>query len=274
MFKKILKYGFLIILTTIAFLVIRNNINYRQTNKSNNIINSYKAKSDYQSKYPLSDYVSEGFESSDVFRKFMLSSMFEYEDVIEENNLFDGIVFLVKNFFSQDDKYLEEASKLQYVESEIITIKEDICDIYTDVSYNCEYTFTGVLSDGTKVSGELSLFANGDHSIVVSFRKEDGRINKELAKLFVDDSNSEALVYYIIEETQKIKQTDLNPESAALKYYGSDIEQLAGGISYHAFVAYYLEEYNVDNEEKLYEKVAEVNLTEGDSDSFFVNRSF
>ncbi len=274
MFKKILKYSFLIALTGIAFSVIKNNISYKQTNETNTVINSYEAKDDYQTNYPLSDYVSEGFESSELFRKFMLTSMFEYEDVIEENNLFDGVVFLIKNFFKQDDKYLEEASKLQYVESEIITVKEDLCDIYTDVSYNCEYTFTGVLDDGSKLTGELSLFANGEHSIVVSFRNEEGKINKDLAKLFVDDSNSEALVYYIIEETQKIKQTDLNPESAALKYYGSDMEQLAGGISYHAFVAYYLEEYNVKDEEKLYEKVAEVNLTEGDSDSFFVNRSF
>lgn len=275
MIKKILKYTFLIFLTYIALYIIFFNIKQSQINKTNTVINNYQYKNEYQKTYALKEYVSESLESYPIFRRFILESMFSYESLVGQSNLLSSGVYAVQNYFVDEYDYVEQVRNLQYKEEHPIKLIEDECIITNEVNYVCQYKYRGEIPEKEGyVEGDVSLFANGGHNLVVSLKDDNGEISKEQTRLLSDDSTSELLTYLIIEQVQTITGKKVNPDAAAQSFYGNTIEQLAGSISYHAVIAYILAENDIQDEERLYEKVEEVNITKKDNDSFFVNRSY
>lgn len=230
-------------------------------------VDSYTASSSYQKEFPITDYVSEQTESNSFMHNQILSAMNNSTLFFESDN---KIQTAIATFFDNDINFEKKINSVQYSEPKLISLFELPVP---DQTHNFEYT--GYLNDNTQATGNINI---GDHQLAVSFLNPDLSLNRNLALLLSDDSNAEMLAYLIIENTQRVYQTSLSPNKGAEEFYNCNLEQLAGSISYHAFLSLYLHDQEVNGfsiDKTVMIRTSVVNVSaKNDPDSFIVNRSF
>lgn len=260
---KIILFCLLILSVYIAYFYIDRYF----VNKSSDSINNYEAINDYEEKYPLKDYVSEAPEAIGVYKDVIIKSMLDYDDIADKNIL-SAIGILSKNLLFEKNDHLSSLSSLQYKENRLIKLE----DVEDDETHN--YQIIGYSEDNQEIRLNLALFGSYKYNITISFLDDNGDIDYKKASLLADDSNSERLAYLIVYETQKEQGTNMEPNEASKEFFGTNIERLAGDISYHAALAYILSFYGIDDKPLLYEKVKNVNIAVNDNDSVFMNRIY
>lgn len=262
------KKFFLITITIICCLLIFNYLKKDQrTNITNQAIDNFVVQNDYQIAYPISDYVDEELNSNEFFRHQMIRSILSFDELQGIDGLGHQIIFLLKGTFSAPDNYGIMIQDHQYDESIIVEINA----ITGQEDHNYEYC--GTLNNQQKVTGNLAIFESSEgYSVAVSFQDENGNIDPNKSKLLIDDSNAEMLAYLIVEETQSIYGTNMEPDSASEYYYSTTIEELAGSISYHAAAS--LVVYSFGESEIVFDKVKTANISTEDPDGFLINRNY
>ncbi len=221
---------------------------------------------DYLQDYPVTDYVSENLESSMIFHDSILYSIINSEDVLSEEDYFWEALKLGAFSVIKAPNYSDFIHAKQYEETKPVTLISDV----GNYSYN--YIYTGVDKNGDEHTGKLALFEyEGDIALALSFLDDDGNPDPALADIMSDDSNAEVLAYQIIYELQTYFGDNLEPNNACEKYFGINIEQLAGSISYHALATSYIIENG--GSDKVLNHTEVVNIFKSDRDGFFVNRS-
>ncbi len=251
-----------IIIIVIIVLFINKDTRYKIDDE---LIESYKPTSEYQIQYPVEDYVDEKLNSNVSFRTFVINSLINSEEINQGDNLLNKGWDLITIQFNKDMKYGKKVDDFQYEEQSLVTLQPG------DVEG--EYIYSGVMQQGIEVSGDVRIFKQDDqYAINVSFLDSDSQVDIEKAILLADDSNAEMLTYLIIEETQKLYGTNLDPDDAAKKYYGSNIEKLAGSISYHAMLT--ILTIKDESKETVLSHSSVVNISTIDEDSLYINRKY
>ncbi len=238
--------------------------------KNDSLIRSYQPTTTYEKTYPIEDYVDNKLNAPNYLQRVIFSGMADSDNVINAKSINEILDYAASYIFNHDLRINQQIINLQYKESTLLDFHELEKSEQTDLH---NYEYIGMDENQNTVQGYASLYNyNGNYSIAISFLNEDYSVNMPKALLLADDSNAEKLAYDIIEESQRIYGTDLEPEQASQKFYNSSIEQIAGAISYHAIVTLYLEQTDVSN--KALEHAATTNISLIDEDSFFVNRSY
>lgn len=267
-----LKQISIVFLVIIALFIGYNfwNINH-QYEAQNQAIDGYTAGSPYEDQYPLQQYVDEQLNASPLVHNEIIGAMNNSTQFIDNTQFGDRLFFAVKSFFLNITGYQKLLISSQYTEEQLITLTEIE---FPDASHNYEYT--GYLADNSEVTGNIAIYDNnGNYSLAVSFLDESGNINIDEASLLADDSNAEALAYFVIEATQVRYDTSFEPNEASKYYYDASIEQLAGSISYHALMSIIL--YNnpsLADDQELYQRACVANISKLDYDSIVVNHKY
>lgn len=234
------------------------------------LIRDYQPTTGYEEKYPIDDYVDNKLNAPNYLQRVIFSGMADSDNVISATSIKEISKYALSYILNHDLEINQEIISLQYEESQMLNFHELEEPEKNDLH---NYEYVGVDQLGNEVQGYASLYnLNGNYSIAISFLNADYSVNKPKALLLADDSNAEKLAYDIIEESQRIYGTDLDPEAASEKFYNSSIEQIAGAISYHAIVTLYLDQ--IGSESNALERAGTTNISLIDEDSFFVNRSY
>ncbi len=237
---------------------------------NNEIYRNYNPRSEYEKQYPINDYVDSQLNSSSYFHRIIVEGMMDSETLKQISDPWTLIKKAVSYLFSNNYHINKLIASYQYQEPDLIQFRELPENQKTELH---NYEYVGYDKTGKEVQGYASLYEpDGNYSIAISFLNEDWTVNRPKALLLADDSNAEKLAYDIIEETQKIYGSKLDPQTASIKYYNSTIEQIAGAISYHAVVTLYMDEIDADNEVIKHAATTDISLI--DHDAFFVNRSY
>lgn len=227
----------------------------------------YEPLTEYEKNYPVADYVDERMDASAILRAGMIGSMQRYDQLAStENDLLAKMKIMFK-VFGDRSTYIKFTQDHQYVEQTPVTLK------YVGEAYDHNFKYTGVLSDGTEITGNLAIW--GDVTAVstaISFQDKDGSINKQKAELFTDDSNAEMMAYLMIEAVQEYFGTSYEPNEAAIKFFNCSLENVAGSISYHAATT--LVSTEIETAEATVDKVKTANISTVDEDGFLVNQSY
>lgn len=227
----------------------------------------YKPLNDYEQTYPVTDYVDERMDASAILRSGMIGSMARYDEFVSDGNDLFAKMKIMTKIFAERSTYIRFTQKNQYVETEPITLK------YVGEAYDHNFKYTGVLSDGTEVTGNLAIWGNASNvSTAISFQDKNGNIDPQKAALFTDDSNAEMMAYLMIEAIQDYFGTDYEPNEAAMKFFNCTMENVAGSISYHAATS--LDSLEVPMGELTIEKVKTANISTIDVDGFLVNQAY
>lgn len=262
--KKILKILIFLLIIWIIYFYVRNHF----INKKNTKLLNYTPQSEYQQKYDVNKYVSESLNSSNLYSNIIISNMFNYSDYLESESLLLQFQTFFKSIFNIEYKYSKEINSLQYVENELLTLEE-----VNEDDHN--YEFIAVDALGKEVIGNVAIYGKKENvKLVISFFDDNKNIDMKKARVLSDDSNAEMLAYLIVEQTQKIYETDMDPNEASKYFYGSNIEKLAGDISYHAIVAYIISSYELNNLEEVEQKVEQINIDKTDNNNFLMSRRY
>ncbi len=224
----------------------------------------------YEKKYNVENYVTEKLEGSSIIHNIIIDGLLNYSTFVEDKSHKVFIKDIIKTIGTSFWRYQSYVINAQYKENKLITLIE----LKDDATLEHNYSYTGQLKNGKDVTGYIAIFPNNkNYSIAVSFLDGNGIIDKDKIELLSDDSNSEYLVYQIIQATQEMYNTNMEPNIAAKYYYNSSIEQIAGSISYHAIVAKILIEKNIDDP-NLLRHVEIANISKNDDDSIILNRKY
>lgn len=228
---------------------------------------NYQPLNDYEKTYPVTDYVDERMDASAILRSGMIGSMARYDEFVSQgNDLFTKMKIMTK-IFADRSTYIRFTQKYQYVETEPMKLK------YVGEAYDHNFKYTGVLSDGTEVTGNLAIWGNASNvSTAISFQDDYGNIDEQKAALFTDDSNAEMMAYLMIEAIQDYFGTSYEPNEAAMKFFNCTMENVAGSISYHAATS--LDSLEVPMGDLTIEKVKTANISTIDEDGFLVNQAY
>ncbi len=221
----------------------------------------------YQANYPVGDYVSERMDASAILRAGMIGSMASYDQLVNQDETLGAKFDILLNVFKERNKFISFTQDQQYEEATPVTLK------YVGESYDHNFKYTGVLADGTSVTGNLAIWGTASNvSTAISFQDSDGGIDVSKAALFTDDSNAEMMAYLMIEAVQSYFGTSYEPNEAALKFFNCSLENVAGSISYHAATSLASTEYPMG--ELTVSKVKTANISTVDEDGFLVNQSY
>lgn len=263
--KKIIKW--LIIL--IILFIIGNFLHKKYINSTNNIASKDSITNEYHRQYPMADYVEESLDTSSLYSNFIIQSMLNLEQFENSFTIKEKLNTVINSVVNKEYNYTKEVYNLQYVEKSLIKLVE----ISNDETHNYEFQVNNNLNKN--ISGNIAIYGEEDNvNLVISLQDSNSEIDINKARVLVDDSNAEALAYLIVEQTQNLYQTELEPNEACKYFYGSTLEKLAGDISYHAVVSYFLEAYNINDNSQVYEKVKEININKNDSENFYMSRKF
>lgn len=264
--KKIIKV-ILVILVLLAFITGYQLFHYdNRYGIDAPMYEEYVPQNKYQQSYPVANYVDERMDAFAILRSGMIGSMARYDELIAQDNQVSRLEVLM-SAFKDRDTYIKFTQDNQYVESEPITLE------YVGEEYDHNFEYTGVLSDGTKVSGNLAIWGDATNvSTAISFTDGNGNVDPDKAALFTDDSNAEMMAYLMIESIQSYFGTSYEPNEAALKFFNCSLENVAGSISYHAATS--LASTTIDMGDKTVSKVMTANISTVDDDGFLVNQSY
>lgn len=254
---------FLLVVATILCIIIAPKLVHdSRPDVENSLYTNYEPQTPYESSYLVSDYVDEQMNATKLFKGIMLGSLINSEDILKGNSF----KFAVPSFIFDSADYSEYIQNNQYIESAPIYLTE----VYDNEAYN--YLYTGYLPDGSEVTGRLAIFEyNNNVALAISLLDEAGNPDPQLATLLSDDSNSEYLMYLIMEEIQSYLNSNMEPNLAAETYFDNSLEQLAGSFSYHALTTKYILENGGSDYVMSHTEV--INITKNDSDGIFINRS-
>lgn len=227
----------------------------------------YTPLNDYETNYPVENYVDERMDAFAILRAGMIGSMIRYDDFVNKDESFGTKADIMLNIFNDRHMYTKFTQEHQYVETTPISLK------YVGEEYDHNFEYTGVLEDGTSVSGNLAIWGDAQNvSTAISFQDGKGNIDKGKAALFTDDSNAEMMAYLMIEAIQDYFDTDYEPNEAALKFFNCSLEDVAGSISYHAATSLASTEIKVGD--VTLGKVKTANISTVDEDGFLVNQAY
>lgn len=227
----------------------------------------YQGETDYQSAYPVSDYVDEQMNAIAIFRSGLLGSMVNYDTFVSQESSVNSKIKAFGSILLDHNFYTKNTQQNQYIESTPISLT------YVGEQETHNYEYSGQLSDGTTVTGNVAIWGEIDNvNVAISFQNDSGGIDQAKASLLADDSNSEMLAYLIIEELQTMLATNYSPDQASEMFFGCDLEKLAGSITYHATTS--LLSLQSDVGEVAVARSKTVNLSTYDDDGYLVNRSF
>lgn len=233
----------------------------------NDLYENYVAENKYEGMYLVENYVDERMNASSILRASMIAAMNEYDSAITSERNWKSYIDIGLKILKTQGSYRSFTQQNQYVESDTVSLE------YVGDQYDHNYEYTGYLEDGTEVTGNVAIWGTeGDVSIAVSFQDGNGNIDSNKAKLFTDDSNSEMLAYLLIEAVQNYLGTNYEPNEAAMTFFNSSIETVAGSISYHAAMSLLSTETHVG--EIATERVQTANISTIDEDGFLVNQSY
>lgn len=265
--KRILKIIGVVIL---LFVIVTGYQLFHYDNRylvSSKIYKDYTPTNGYEEQYLVEDYVNERMNAFALLRSGMIASMARYDELVNQG---DGIISKIEILFSAFEDhsvYTKFTQKHQYVEQEPMSLE------YVGEQYDHNFEYTGVLADGTKVTGNLAIWGSSTAvSTAISFQGDNGQIDEEKASLFTDDSNAEMLAYLMIEAIQDYFGTEYEPNEAALTFFNCSLEDVAGSISYHAATS--LASLRIEMGEQTIQKVKTANISTVDEDGFLVNQSY
>ncbi|MFV0288069.1 MAG: hypothetical protein ACK5HR_01265 [Mycoplasmatales bacterium] len=263
--KKLIKWIIIIIL---IFMIV-NFFHKKYINSKNNLEIKDVLPNEYHQQYPLANYVEESLDSVSLYTNFIIQSMLNFDQFENSYTMSEKFRTIINSILHKEYKYTKEVYNLQYIEEELLSLET----VPNDTTHN--YIFKVKNSMHKEIEGKIAIYGKeNDVNLVISLQDNDQEIDINKARVLVDDSNAEVLAYLIVEQTQKIYETALEPDTACKYFYGSTIEKLAGDISYHAVVAYFLQAYNVDDNANVYEKVKEININKNDKENFYMSRKF
>ncbi len=226
----------------------------------------YVAGTKYQAEYPVSDYVDERMDASAILRSGMIGSMARYDELVSGSGLL-GRIDIMFDVFKDRTTYIDFTQSHQYEETEAVSLQ------YVGESYDHNFKYTGVLADGTEVTGNLAIWGEADNvSTAISFQDGEGNIDRNKAELFTDDSNAEMMAYLMIEAVQSYFGTNYEPNEAAYKFFNCPLENVAGSISYHAATSLASLDYEMGD--LTVDKVKTANISTVDEDGFLVNQAY
>lgn len=232
----------------------------------NTLYEDYVPANKYQQSYPVADYVDERMDAYAILRSGMIGSMARYDDLISQDNQISKVEIML-SVFKDRSRYISFTQDNQYLESEPISLE------YVGEKYDHNFEYSGVLADGTKVTGNLAVWGDATNvSTAISFQDGNGNIDTDKAALFTDDSNAEMMAYLMIEAIQNYFGTSYEPNEAALTFFNCSLENVAGSISYHAATSLASTEQEMG--ELTVDKVKTANISTIDEDGFLVNQSY
>lgn len=220
---------------------------------------------DYEKTYPICDYVSEDLDQFFFIRNNITKGLVDSEKILSIDNNFGRMMFIVGEVFNFKYNVGKIIKSNQYKEVERVSLTKISDDFFG-------YQYKGVL-DGHELEGLIAI--NGDlnnTTIAVSFEDSEDVLRTNNILYFIDDSNSELLAYFIIEELQTIYETNMDPNDFSMMVFNCTLEELAGSISYHAIATYILNEKNISEDALIH--ASEVNIGTIDSDGKFVNHPY
>lgn len=227
----------------------------------------YQPSNDYQTTYPVGNYVDEQMNAHAIIRSGLIGSMVNFDVFVDQNVELSEKFKVFGAIVVNHNQYTKITQEDQYQEKTPITLS------YVGEQETHNYQYQGVLADGTKVTGNVAIWGQIDNAnVAISFQNADGTIDENKARLLADDSNSEMLAYLVIEELQGMLETDYEPNVASEQFFGCTVEELAGSISYHATTS--LVSLTKPVGEVAIERSKTANISTYDDDSFIVNRSF
>lgn len=251
----------LIMMIVMTILLIANPTNIEAES-------SFPGEQRYLDEYPSTNYVDEELNSLLIYRNMIIKFLLESSEIMTSQNSLEKINEIGQTIF-MGHQYYQITNNNQYQEQQPIDLELD-----DNQQQNNEYIYNyqGVDQNNQLHQGQVAIFDPDNYSLTVSFLDENGEIDEALTKLFIDDSNAETLAYEIVMETQRIYDTDLEPNQASKYYYNCSIEQLAGDISYHAIVCYLA--MQMFDKEMVLSYVEVANIANYDSDAKFVNHRY
>lgn len=236
-------------------------------NVQQDIYTNYLALNKYEATYPVANYVDERMDASAILRGGMIGSMARYDDLANQDETLGSKLDIILSIFGDRSTYIKFTQQNQYLETQPITLT------YVGEAYDHNFKYTGVLADGTSVTGNLAIWGTADNvSTAISFQDGNGGIDRQKASLLTDDSNAEMLAYLMIEAIQEYFDTNYEPNEAALKFFNCSLENVAGSISYHAATSLASTQYQMG--ELTVDKVKTANISTIDEDGFLVNQSY
>ncbi len=264
--KKIIKMVVIFGIIFVCYLAVSFFHKDYRFNVDDSLYQNFTASTKYQGTYPVEDYVDEQMDASAILRAVMIGSMANYDDFVGGSSLGEKFK-LGLSILTDYNEYSKFTADCQYEEQTPISIE------YVGEQYDHNFKYNGVLEDGTEVSGNLAMWGDEDSvSTAISFQDGNGNIDENKARLFADDSNSEMMAYLMIEQIQGYLGTNMDPNEAALKFFNSSLETVAGSISYHAAVSLYSVDHTIG--EYSLSKVKTANISTIDEDGYLVNQSY
>lgn len=224
-----------------------------------------KPSNEYEVLYPVCDYVGDDLDQLFFIRNNITKGLVDSEEILSLNSDFNRVMFIIGEIFNFKYDVGQTIKSNQYSETERVTLTKINEDFFG-------YQYKATLN-GEDLEGLIAL--NGDltnTTIAVSFEDSNNVLQTNNILYFVDDSNSEMLSYLIIEELQKLYETNMNPDDFSMMIFNCTLEELAGSISYHAIATYILNKNN--NSDSALIHASEVNIGTIDSDGKFVNHSY